>query len=109
MSAHSWCRGCSLVLILLVPFHCLCCQQPAMLFVGDRFESDADFKLARSMLLDMFRGKQVRTCTLSRGALVTWKYCSAGGSTRASNRHCSGWGSDQAQRCQQQVPGLVTL
>lgn len=33
--------------------------QPAILFVGDRFESDADFKLAKSMLLDMFRGKQV--------------------------------------------------
>lgn len=31
-----------------------------MLFVGDRFESEPDFKLARSMLLDMFRGKQVR-------------------------------------------------
>jgi hypothetical protein len=45
--------------------HCLCCcQQPAVLFVGDRFENDADFKLAKSMLLDMFRGKQVCTSTL---------------------------------------------
>jgi hypothetical protein len=33
--------------------------QPAILFVGDRFESEPDFKLAKSMLLDIFRGKQV--------------------------------------------------
>jgi hypothetical protein len=34
--------------------------QPAILFVGDAFESQPDFKLAKSMLLDMFRGQQVR-------------------------------------------------
>lgn len=39
---------------------CAVCLQPAILFVGDKFEADADFKLAKSMLLDMFRGKQVR-------------------------------------------------
>lgn len=35
-------------------------MQPAILFVGERFDSDPDFKLAKSMLLDMFRGQQVR-------------------------------------------------
>lgn len=29
------------------------------MFVGERFESDQDFKQAKSMLLDMFRGQQV--------------------------------------------------
>lgn len=37
----------------------MCVVQPAVLFVGDRFESEPDFKLAKSMLLDIFRGKQV--------------------------------------------------
>lgn len=37
----------------------VCVVQPAVLFVGDRFESEPDFKLAKSMLLDIFRGKQV--------------------------------------------------
>jgi hypothetical protein len=29
------------------------------MFVGERFDSEPDFKLAKSMLLDMFRGQQV--------------------------------------------------
>jgi Brix domain len=40
-------------------------SQPAVLFVGERFESDADFKLARSLLLDMFRGQQVSSINLA--------------------------------------------
>jgi hypothetical protein len=46
-----------LLLLLLLLF---CMLQPAILFVGERFDSEPDFKLAKSMLLDMFRGQQVR-------------------------------------------------
>jgi hypothetical protein len=44
--------------------------QPAILFVGERFESDQDFKLAKSMLLDMFRGQQVRAAAAAAAALL---------------------------------------
>jgi hypothetical protein len=55
------------LLTWLILFCLLCCAaahvllQPAILFVGERFDSDQDFKLAKSMLLDMFRGQQVRS------------------------------------------------
>lgn len=33
--------------------------QPAIMFVGEKFDSDQDFKQAKSLLLDTFRGQQV--------------------------------------------------
>lgn len=33
--------------------------QPAVMFVGEKFDTEQDFKQAKSMLLDMFRGQQV--------------------------------------------------
>lgn len=33
--------------------------QPAIMFVGEKFDTEQDFKQAKSMLLDMFRGQQV--------------------------------------------------
>jgi hypothetical protein len=47
----------------LLSLHCWLLLQPAILFVGERFDSDQDFKLAKSMLLDMFRGQQVRAAS----------------------------------------------
>ena len=38
--------------------------QPCMVFAGEQFENDADFKLAKSMLLDMFRGRVVEKINL---------------------------------------------
>ena len=35
-----------------------------MVFAGEQFENDADFKLAKSMLLDMFRGRVVEKINL---------------------------------------------
>ena len=39
-------------------------MQPCMVFAGEQFENDADFKLAKSMLLDMFRGRIVEKINL---------------------------------------------
>lgn len=39
--------------------------QPCMVFVGEQFESAPPFKLARSMLLDFFRGQQVASINLA--------------------------------------------
>ncbi len=39
--------------------------QPAILFAGERFESNPQFALARSLLLDFFRGLQVSTINLA--------------------------------------------
>lgn len=36
-----------------------------MVFVGDKFDSDPDYKLAKSILLDFFRGLQVDTINLA--------------------------------------------
>ena len=50
--------------------------QPCMVFAGEQFENDADFKLAKSMLLDMFRGRVVEKINLkvySRGVIV-WRH-----------------------------------
>lgn len=33
--------------------------QPCFAFAGEQFENDADFKLAKSMILDLFRGRLV--------------------------------------------------
>jgi hypothetical protein len=38
--------------------------QPCILFVGEKFESAPALKLARSLLLDIFRGEQV--CVMSQ-------------------------------------------
>jgi ribosome production factor 2 len=35
------------------------CVQPCILFVGERFESQENMKMARSLLLDIFRGQPV--------------------------------------------------
>lgn len=42
----------------------LACLQPCMVFAGEQFENDPDFKLAKSMLLDMFRGRVVEKINL---------------------------------------------
>ena len=34
------------------------------MFAGEQFENDADFRLAKSMLLDMFRGRLVDNINL---------------------------------------------
>ena len=43
--------------------------QPCMVFAGEQFENDPDFKLAKSMLLDMFRGRVVEKINLKVQAL----------------------------------------
>lgn len=35
-----------------------------MVFAGEQFENDPDFKLAKSILLDMFRGRVVEKVNL---------------------------------------------
>eukprot|EP00877_Chromochloris_zofingiensis_P000399 jgi/Chrzof1/1035/Cz01g37260.t1 len=40
-------------------------NKPCMVFVGDKFDSDPDYKLAKSILLDFFRGLQVDTINLA--------------------------------------------
>ena len=46
-----------------------------MVFAGEQFENDADFKLAKSMLLDMFRGRVVEKINLK--VLQSWRHCMA--------------------------------
>ena len=38
--------------------------QPCFVFIGAAFESDERFKLAKSMLLDLFRGQEVAEMSL---------------------------------------------
>ena len=45
--------------------------QPCMVFAGEQFENDADFKLAKSMLLDMFRGRVVEKINLKVYSLAS--------------------------------------
>ncbi|KAF8067235.1 choline monooxygenase [Scenedesmus sp. PABB004] len=54
-------------------------NKPAVLFVGERFESEPDFKLAKSMLLDMFRGQQVESVNLAGLDRVVVAYAAGGG------------------------------
>jgi hypothetical protein len=35
-----------------------------MVFVGEKFEGEAQFKQAKSLLMDFFRGQEVRGCGL---------------------------------------------
>ncbi|EIE24419.1 Brix-domain-containing protein [Coccomyxa subellipsoidea C-169] len=39
-------------------------NKPCFAFVGEQFESDPDFRLAKSMLLDLFRGRLVESINL---------------------------------------------
>lgn len=39
-------------------------MQPAFVFAGDAFETDPELKLAKSMLLDFFRGRTVEHINL---------------------------------------------
>lgn len=39
-------------------------MQPCFAFVGEQFESDPDFQQAKSMLLDLFRGRLVENINL---------------------------------------------
>lgn len=48
----------------------MCVMQPCMVFAGEQFENDADFKLAKSILLDMFRGRVVEKINLKVQTLV---------------------------------------
>ena len=56
----------------------LCVMQPCMVFAGEQFENDADFKLAKSMLLDMFRGRVVEKINLKVLALCFSSYSDCG-------------------------------
>ena len=47
---------------------CPCAAQPCFVFAGEQFENDADFRLAKSMLLDMFRGRLVDNINLKARA-----------------------------------------
>ena len=42
----------------------LCWVQPCFVFAGEQFENDGRFKLAKSMILDMFRGRLVESINL---------------------------------------------
>ena len=50
--------------------------QPCMIFAGEQFENNADFKLAKSMLLDMFRGRVVEKINLKVYSLgvIIWRH-----------------------------------
>ena len=39
-------------------------MQPAFVFAGEQFDSDAQLRLCKSMLLDLFRGRVVETINL---------------------------------------------
>lgn len=55
---------------------CCCPLQPCIVFAGEQFENDADFKLAKSMLLDMFRGRVVEKINLKVYSLgvIVWRH-----------------------------------
>ncbi|KAF6250832.1 Brix domain-containing protein [Scenedesmus sp. NREL 46B-D3] len=57
-------------------------NKPAVLFVGERFDSEPDFKMAKSMLLDMLRGRQVEQVNLAGLDRVVVAYA-AGASERS--------------------------
>ena len=46
-----------------------CIPQPAFVFAGHQFDSDAQLRLCKSMLLDLFRGRIVENINLKVGAL----------------------------------------
>ncbi len=50
--------------------------QPCMVFAGEQFENNADFKLAKSILLDMFRGRVVEKINLKVYSLgvIIWRH-----------------------------------
>lgn len=60
-------------------------MQPCFLFVGEAFEREARFKLAKSLLLDLFRGEEVaEVALLAIGRVVV---CLASGSSSLQLRH----------------------
>jgi len=44
----------------------VCCAvlQPCFVFVGDGFDSNSELKMAKSLLLDFFRGRQIDAINL---------------------------------------------
>ena len=42
----------------------MCRAQPCFVFAGEQFENDARFRLAKSMILDMFRGRLIESINL---------------------------------------------
>ncbi len=48
--------------------------QPCFVFVGEQFENVPEFKLAKSMLLDFFRGRQVDGINLKVTLLLMFIY-----------------------------------
>ena len=49
--------------------------QPCFVFVGEQFENVPEFKLAKSMLLDFFRGRQVDGINLKVTLLLmVWSF-----------------------------------
>ena len=49
--------------------------QPCFAFVGEQFESDPDFRLAKSMLLDLFRGRLVENINLKVPTSLVFQDC----------------------------------
>ena len=47
----------SILGLLMCFIHCL---QPCMVFVGEKFESEPQFQQSKSLLMDFFRGQEVR-------------------------------------------------
>jgi ribosome production factor 2 len=66
-------------------------NKPAMLFVGERFEGAPEFRLAKSLLLDFFRGLEVRWGR-GGGAGRAGRFFRVGGAIRAlSFGHARAW------------------
>ena len=42
----------------------MCRTQPCFVFAGEQFENDGSFKLAKGMILDMFRGRLIESINL---------------------------------------------
>ena len=60
-------------------------MQPCFLFVGDAFERDERHKLAKSLLIDVFRGQEVSEMTLMSLSHVI--VCTATGQADLKLRH----------------------
>lgn len=51
------------------------CLQPCFAFAGDQFESVPEMRLAKSLLIDAFRGQEVDTINLKVLTLATYNCC----------------------------------
>lgn len=80
------------------------CVQPCFAFVGEQFESDSDFRLAKSMLLDFFRGRLVESINLKVSSFEDCELLTSSGAclsaTKCTNLqvlkafwpvHCMSW------------------